>query len=138
MKTVEKRAEVGFVHLFWPQTRVLTGDTHNQIKSAFSAQVALLRAQSAGQVIDSSTATFMTDLINALTSRARPSHFDAIGGGKLAGQILAAMEAAANANTTEYSHYTATTSLADTLDLDTARAYSRTTTGEKYLIDRSL
>jgi NADPH:quinone reductase len=175
----------------------------NIVRSA--AQVALLRAQGAVHVIDSSAPIFMTELVEALTVTGATIAFDAIGGGALASNILTAMEAAASANATEYSrygsntfkqvyiygtldrsptelnrsfgfvwsvagwlltpflsklgrdgimrlrtrvaneitttfasHYTATISLADTLNLDTARAYSRMTTGEKYLIDPSL
>ena len=47
----------------------------------------------------------MEDLIAALTATGATLAFDAIGGGKLAGQILTAMEAAINAKATVYSRY---------------------------------
>ena len=169
------------------------------------AQADLLRAMGATWVVDSSSPTFMADLIEALTATGATIAFDAIGGGKLANQILTAMEVAASANAKEYSrygsstfkqvyiygmldrsptelnrsygfswavsgwlltpflqkiggdgltrmrtrvaneitttfasHYTATISLTDTLNLETARAYSHMATGEKYLIDPTL
>ncbi len=168
-------------------------------------QADLLRGIGAKYVVDSSSDTFMKDLIEALTETGATIAFDAIGGGKLAGQILTAMEAAANAKATTYSrygsstfkqvyiyggldqsptelnrsfglcwalggwlltpylqkigfadmialqqrvgreltttfasHYTRVISLADTLNLDTARSYASIKTGEKYLINPSL
>ena len=168
-------------------------------------QADLLRGIGAKHVVDSSSDTFMKDLIEALTDSGATIAFDAIGGGKLAGQILTAMEAAANAKATTYSrygsstfkqvyiyggldpsptelnrsfglcwalsgwlltpylqkigfadmvalqqrvgreltttfasHYTRVISLADALNLDTARSYSSIKTGEKYLINPSL
>jgi len=56
--------------------------------------VALLRSQGATHVCNSSAETFMTDLIEALIATGATLAFDAIGGGKLAGQILTGMEAA--------------------------------------------
>jgi NADPH2:quinone reductase len=56
--------------------------------------VALLRSQGATYVCNSSAETFMTDLIDALIATGATLAFDAIGGGKLAGQILTCMEAA--------------------------------------------
>jgi NADPH:quinone reductase-like Zn-dependent oxidoreductase len=167
--------------------------------------VELLRGIGAKHVVNSSSETFMADLIAALTETGATIAFDAIGGGKLAGQILTAMEAAANAKATTYSrygsstfkqvyiyggldpsptelnrsfglswslsgwlltpylqkigfadmialqqrvgreltttfasHYTGVISLADALNLDTARAYASVKTGEKYLINPSL
>lgn len=47
----------------------------------------------------------MDDLIAVLSDTGATIAFDAIGGGKLASQILTAMEAAANARATEYSRY---------------------------------
>jgi NADPH2:quinone reductase len=55
---------------------------------------ALLRSQGAEYVCNSSAETFMPDLIQALITTGATLAFDAIGGGKLAGQILTAMEAA--------------------------------------------
>jgi NADPH2:quinone reductase len=53
--------------------------------------------------------TFMDDLTKALIETGATIAFDAIGGGKQAGLILACMEAAANASATEYSRYGSTT-----------------------------
>ena len=70
---------------------------------------ALLRAQGAAYVCDSSAPSFTDDLTAALVATGATLAFDAIGGGRLAGQILAGMEAAANATATEYSRYGSTT-----------------------------
>jgi NADPH2:quinone reductase len=51
----------------------------------------------------------MADLTEALGATGATLAFDAIGGGRLAGQILTAMEAAAIAKATEYSRYGSTT-----------------------------
>ena len=59
------------------------------------AQVALLRGVGAKHVVDTSAPSFMDDLIAALSATGATIAFDAIGGGKLAGQILTAMEVAA-------------------------------------------
>ena len=59
------------------------------------AQVALLRGIGAKHVVDTSAPSFMDDLIAALAATGATIAFDAIGGGKLAGQILTAMEVAA-------------------------------------------
>jgi NADPH:quinone reductase-like Zn-dependent oxidoreductase len=67
--------------------------------------VELLRSIGAVHVCDSSSASFMSDLIDALTATSATMAFDATGGGKLASQILTAMEAAANASAHEYSRY---------------------------------
>ncbi|MCC2655160.1 MAG: oxidase [Panacagrimonas sp.] len=56
-------------------------------------------------VCDSSAPTFIADLTAALTATGATLGFDAIGGGKIAGQILGCMEAAVSANATEYSRY---------------------------------
>lgn len=60
-----------------------------------SAQADLLRGLGATHVIDSSTSDFMPALIEAIAQTQAFLAFDAIGGGKLAGQILTAMEQAA-------------------------------------------
>ena len=72
-------------------------------------QAELLRSIGAVHVCDSSAPTFMDDLIQALIATGATIAFDAIGGGRLAGQILTAMEAAANATAKEYSRYGSTT-----------------------------
>ena len=47
----------------------------------------------------------MDDLTNALVETGATIAFDAIGGGKLAGQILTCMEIAANKTAKDYSRY---------------------------------
>ena len=71
-------------------------------------QVELLRSIGAVHVCDSSSPSFMADLIDALTATAATIAFDATGGGKLASNILTAMEAAANGSAREYSRYGST------------------------------
>jgi NADPH2:quinone reductase len=68
-------------------------------------QVDLLRAMGAAHVCNSSSPTFMQDLIEALSATGATIAFDAIGGGKLAGQILMCMEAALLKKATQYSRY---------------------------------
>ena len=58
-------------------------------------QAELLRSLGARHVVDSSVASFHDDLVDALVATGATVAFDAIGGGRLAGQILAGMEAAA-------------------------------------------
>src|SRR5262244_1985376 len=71
-------------------------------------QVDVLRRIGAAYVCSSSSATFMDDLTEALAATGATVAFDAIGGGTLAGQILTAMEAAANRSAKEYSRYGST------------------------------
>jgi NADPH2:quinone reductase len=73
------------------------------------AQVDLLRAMGAAHVCNSNSPTFMQDLIEALSAAGATIAFDAIGGGKLAGQILTCMEAALLKKATQYSRYGSTT-----------------------------
>jgi NADPH2:quinone reductase len=68
-------------------------------------QVDLLRAMGAAHVCNSSAPTFVQDLIEALSATGATLAFDAIGGGKLAGQILTCMEAALSRKSTTYSRY---------------------------------
>ncbi len=68
-------------------------------------QERLLREAGARHVCNSSAATFMDDLIAALETTGATIAFDAIGGGKLAGQILTAMEAAISRTAGDYSRY---------------------------------
>ncbi|NBB15783.1 zinc-binding dehydrogenase [Caulobacter sp. SLTY] len=172
----------------------------NIVRSA--EQVKLLKELGAKYVLDSTTATFKADLVDALAETGATIGFDAIGGGPLAGDILACMEVALNRTagaysrygssthkqvyiygaldlrpteigrnvglswgtggylltyfmqkagpevmnrlrarvaaelkTTFASHYTAEISLAEALNPDTLKAYSRRATGEKYLIN---
>jgi NADPH:quinone reductase len=69
------------------------------------AQAELLRAAGAKYVCNSSAPTFMKDLIQALTATGATIAFDAVGGGKLASNILTCMEAAAISKMTQYSRY---------------------------------
>jgi NADPH2:quinone reductase len=72
-------------------------------------QEELLRGLGANYVCNSSSATFMQDLTQALISTGATIAFDAIGGGKLANQILSCMEAAAVTKLTQYSRYGSST-----------------------------
>ena len=72
-------------------------------------QAALLRELGAKHVCDSSAPTFMGDLIEALTATSATIAFDAIGGGKLADQILTAMEVVASRAAGAYNRYGSTT-----------------------------
>ncbi len=69
----------------------------------------ILRSGGATYVCNSSSPTFMKDLTQALVATSATLAFDAIGGGRLAGQILACMESAATATAGEYSRYGSTT-----------------------------
>lgn len=68
-------------------------------------QADLLKSIGAQHIVDSSSSTFMEDLIKGLMETGATLGFDAIGGGPLAGQILIAMEAAASRKMKEYSRY---------------------------------
>jgi hypothetical protein len=67
----------------------------NIVRSAEQAE--LLRAAGATWVCDSASATFTADLTEALRATGATVAFDAIGGGTLASQLLAGMEAAISA-----------------------------------------
>ena len=67
--------------------------------------VTMLTDLGAKYVCNSSKETFMQDLVKALVETGATIGFDATGGGKLAGQILTAMEIAANQTATEYNRY---------------------------------
>ncbi len=71
--------------------------------------VDLLKKIGATYVCNSASPTFMDDLTAALSASGATVAFDAIGGGKLAGQILTAMEIAASKTAKEYSRYGSTT-----------------------------
>ena len=72
-------------------------------------QAALLRGLGAKHVCNSSSPAFMEQLIEALTATNATLCFDAIGGGKQAGQILTAMEIVAARKGGAYSRYGSTT-----------------------------
>lgn len=71
-------------------------------------QADILRKIGAKHVVDSTAPSFMDDLTNALVETGATLAFDAIGGGKLAGQILTCMETAANKTAKVYSRYGST------------------------------
>jgi NADPH:quinone reductase-like Zn-dependent oxidoreductase len=79
----------------------------NIVRSAEQAEI--LRGIGAKHICDSSDPDFMDSLIQALVETGATLAFDAIGGGKLAGQILTAMEIAANKTAKVYSRYGSTT-----------------------------
>jgi NADPH2:quinone reductase len=72
-------------------------------------QADLLKKDGAKYVVDSTSDNFMQELTDALVETGATIAFDAIGGGRLAGQILSCMEAAANRSAKEYSRYGSTT-----------------------------
>jgi NADPH:quinone reductase len=68
-------------------------------------QVDLLAGLGAVHVCNSTAPGFMQELTEALAATGATLAFDATGGGKLAGQILTAMEAALSRKATAYSRY---------------------------------
>lgn len=73
-------------------------------------QAALLESQGAQHIVDSSAPDFQAALTDAIAATGAMLAFDAIGGGRLAGQILLAMEAAlARQPGQEYSRYGSST-----------------------------
>ncbi len=69
-------------------------------------QVQILKGLGAKHIVNSAQASFRDDLVSALKATGATLAFDAIGGGKLAGQILNAMEAvAAGASAETYNMY---------------------------------
>ena len=68
-------------------------------------QADILHKIGAKYVVNSAAPTFMDDLTNALVETGATIAFDAIGGGRLAGQILTCMENAANKTAKVYSRY---------------------------------
>ena len=68
-------------------------------------QEALLRGMGAAYVCRTDSPHFPRELTDALAATGATLAFDAIGGGRLAGQILSCMEAAAARSAKEYSRY---------------------------------
>lgn len=68
-------------------------------------QERILRDIGAKYVVNSTSPNFMNELVAALKETDATLAFDAIGGGKLAGQILVAMEIAQNSKPGAYSRY---------------------------------
>ena len=79
----------------------------NIVRSAEQAKI--LKDIGAKHIVDSSRREFQDDLVQALVETGATLAFDAIGGGKLASQILTAMEIALNKTAKEYSRYGSTT-----------------------------
>ena len=79
----------------------------NIVRSAEQAKI--LQDIGAKYVIDSTAPDFIATLTDAIEETGATLAFDAIGGGKLASQILSAMEVAANRKATEYSRYGSST-----------------------------
>jgi NADPH2:quinone reductase len=79
----------------------------NVVRSDEQAQ--LLRAQGARLVCNSTAGTFTKDLADAIAAVGATIGFDAVGGGRLAGQLLAGMEAALTRSGGEYQRYGSTT-----------------------------
>jgi NADPH:quinone reductase-like Zn-dependent oxidoreductase len=75
----------------------------NIVRSAEQAEI--VRKIGAKHVVDSTAASFIDDLTGALAETGATLAFDAIGGGLLASQILACMEAAIGRTATTYSRY---------------------------------
>ncbi|MGT2438423.1 zinc-binding dehydrogenase [Bradyrhizobium betae] len=68
-------------------------------------QADILHKIGAKYVVDSTAPSFLADLTTALVETGATIAFDAIGGGKLAGDILNCMEIAINKTAKEYSRY---------------------------------
>lgn len=75
----------------------------NIVRSA--EQAATLRNIGAKYICDSTSPNFMAELTDAIAATGATLAFDAVGGGKLANQILICMEAAINRKATSYSRY---------------------------------
>jgi len=82
-------------------------DLVNIVRSAEQAKI--LKDIGAKHVVDSTSSSFQDELTEALKATNATIAFDAIGGGKLANQILIAMETAANARGGAYSRYGSST-----------------------------
>jgi NADPH2:quinone reductase len=68
-------------------------------------QEKLLRELGARHVCNATSPSFLEELTEALVATGATIAFDALGGGRLAGQILSCMEAAVNRSAKEYSRY---------------------------------
>ncbi|MFC4313222.1 zinc-binding dehydrogenase [Steroidobacter flavus] len=75
----------------------------NIVRNAEQAET--LRKIGAKYICDSTSANFMAELTDAVAETGATLAFDAISGGKLANQILIAMEAAINRKQTTYNRY---------------------------------
>ena len=68
-------------------------------------QEAILKAMGTKYIVNTTSDSYYDDLTDALAETGATLAFDATGGGKLAGQILSCMEAAALRSMTEYNGY---------------------------------
>lgn len=75
----------------------------NVVRSA--EQAAALRTLGAKYICDSTAPSFMDELTDAIAETGATLAFDAVGGGKLANQILICMEAAISRKSTTYNRY---------------------------------
>lgn len=75
----------------------------NIVRSAEQAET--LRKLGAKHVCDSTSPNFVDELTDAVADTGATLAFDAVGGGKLANQILICMEAAINRHSTSYNRY---------------------------------
>jgi NADPH2:quinone reductase len=69
------------------------------------AQTEILKQLGAKYVLDSTSPTFRRELVEAIAETGATLAFDAIGGGTMAGDIVAAMEEALSAKAGSYSRY---------------------------------
>jgi hypothetical protein len=69
------------------------------------AQAEILKELGAKYVLDSTSPTFRRELVEAIAATGATLAFDAIGGGTMAGTIVAAMEEALSAKGESYSRY---------------------------------
>lgn len=72
-------------------------------------QVALLKQEGATHVLDSTQPDFLVALTDALAVTGATIAFDAVGGGRLAGDVLSCMESALNRTAGEFSRYGSST-----------------------------
>jgi NADPH:quinone reductase len=79
----------------------------NVVRSTEQEQ--LLRAQGAKHVCVSTSPAFIQELTDAIAATGATIAFDAVGGGRLAGQLLACMEAALSRQGSDYQRYGSTT-----------------------------
>jgi NADPH:quinone reductase-like Zn-dependent oxidoreductase len=73
------------------------------------AQAELLGDLGAKHICNSASPTFLADLVSAIAASGATIGFDAVGGGKLTGQILTAMEVALTQDASAYSIYGSST-----------------------------
>lgn len=112
IETMRREGHSGLVHtaaasnLGQMLTKVCLADNVPLVNIVRSpAQAEILRGIGSRHVCDSSKPEFMDELIDMLAETNSTLAFDAIGGGKLASQILTAMESVASRSAKEYTRY---------------------------------